>query len=101
MNLAQVIVKPKISEKTQKEEGLGKYVFIVNGSADKANIKRAVNELYEVTPVNVSIINFARKKKRNLKGENGRRFKFYPKVKKAIVTLKKGETINLIETKEK
>ena len=83
-----VIKKPLITERATDLNKLGKYVFIVDGSATKPEVKKAVKEIYKVDAVAVNIVNKPPKKKRmgSLKG----RQKGY---KKAILTLKKGQKI--------
>ena len=88
----KVLIKPIISEKDTLGVDQGKYVFEVSSRANKVEIKKAVNEIYGLKPIKVNIINslgkvvtFGRKK--------GRR----KDTRKAIITLKKGETINIYE----
>ncbi|MBQ3636162.1 MAG: 50S ribosomal protein L23 [Bacteroidales bacterium] len=90
-----VIVKPLVTEKmNQITEKFGnKYGFIVEKKADKAQIKKAVEELYGVKVVSVNtMIAPAKKRSRYTKAGiiNGR----VPSYKKAIVTLAEGETID-------
>lgn len=89
-----VLKKPIITEKaTASGEKLGQYGFIVSGDANKVEIKKAVEKLYSVTVKSVNTMNAAGKirnrytKAGNISGMKGQ-------VKKAVVTLKKGETID-------
>jgi large subunit ribosomal protein L23 len=68
-----------------------KYVFRVNPRANKIQIKDAVERLFQKKVVNVNTCNYAGKEKR-VRGPLGRR----PHWKKAIVTLAKGEKIELV-----
>ena len=68
-----------------------KYVFRVNPRANKIQIKDAVERLFQKNVVNVNTCNYAGKEKR-VRGPLGRR----PHWKKAIVTLAKGEKIELV-----
>jgi large subunit ribosomal protein L23 len=89
-----VIVKPIITEKMSNlEEKLGKYGFIVNNSANKVQIRKSIETTYGVTVDSVNTIRYAGKAKRNRKsgGMDGRT----PSYKKAIITLKKGEVIDI------
>jgi len=89
-----VLKKPLITEKaTSSGEKLGQYGFIVAMNANKVEIKKAVEKMYSVTVKSVNTMNAAGKvrnrytKAGNISGMKGQ-------VKKAVVTLKKGETID-------
>ncbi|MFA5126671.1 MAG: 50S ribosomal protein L23 [Patescibacteria group bacterium] len=88
----RILLKPVISEKATIANSLQQYVFEVDVRANKVEIKKAIQELYKVAPLSINIINQAGKKVRV-----GRTFGTRKRVKKAIVTLKKGETIKLYE----
>jgi large subunit ribosomal protein L23 len=89
-----VIVKPIITEKMSNlEEKLGRYGFIVQNSANKIQIKKDVESTYGVTVESVNTMRYAGKTKRNRKtwAMDGRTTSF----KKAIITLKEGEVIDI------
>jgi large subunit ribosomal protein L23 len=89
-----VIVKPIITEKMSNlEEKLGRYGFIVENSANKIQIKKDVEATYGVTVESVNTMRYAGKTKRNRKtwAMDGRTTSF----KKAIITLKEGEVIDI------
>ena len=69
-----------------------KYVFEVNPAANKLEIKAAVESLFQKRVVSVNTANYAGKKKRERRADFGRR----PHWKKAIVTLKEGEKLDLV-----
>lgn len=77
---------------TLLSEAHGKYVFRVAPSANKLEIKHAVERLFKKTVVDVNTANYAGKKKRERRADFGRR----PHWKKAIVTLKAGEKLDLV-----
>jgi large subunit ribosomal protein L23 len=77
---------------TLLSEKLNKYVFRVNPAANKLQIKRAIEVIFKKAVVDVNTANYAGKKKRERKADFGRR----PHWKKAIVTLKKGEKLDLV-----
>jgi large subunit ribosomal protein L23 len=77
---------------TLLSEQHGKYVFRVAPSANKLEIKRAVEQLFKKTVVAVNTANYAGKKKRERRADFGRK----PHWKKAIVTLKAGEKLDLV-----
>lgn len=85
-----IIKKPLITDKSVALNQTGKYVFMVKTSATKNEIKKAVKEIYRVDALLVNIINQHPKTKmyRGLKSKRGG-------YKKAVVTLKKGQTIDL------
>ena len=89
-----IIKKPVITEKmTAISEKLNKYAFIVDKNANKIEIKKAVEKLYDVKVEAVNTMNYAGKtKSRYTKSGvvSGRT----PAFKKAIVTLKEGDTID-------
>lgn len=90
-----IIIKPIVTEKqTQITEKMpNRYGFRVSPDANKIQIKTAVEEMYNVTVVSVNTMNYSGKtKSRYTKSGviNGKESSF----KKAIVTLKEGETID-------
>ena len=94
----QILIKPILTEKMLKvQETDSKYAFQVNAGATKIDIKRAIQERFEdVTVVNVRTMNVRGKAKQmnTRRGiTRGRRSNW----KKAIVTLRKGDSINFFE----
>ena len=89
-----IIKKPVITEKmTAISEKLNKFAFIVDKNANKIQIKDAVEKLYDVKVTAVNTMNYdGKKKSRYTKAGvvTGRR----PAFKKAVVTLKEGDTID-------
>ena len=92
MNIHQVLVKPTITEKSTILQESGKYTFHVAPKANKVEVKQAVEQSFGVTVVDVNITKLHGKRKRY-----GPRVKKLPDMKKAVVTLKTGDRINLIE----
>ena len=78
------------TEKSTLQEPAGKYFFIVSGSANKIQIKKAVEELYKVKVRNVNTFISTGKLKR-VRYQLGKT----PDVKKAIVTLQEGQKIDI------
>jgi large subunit ribosomal protein L23 len=83
---------PLISEKATMLENEHKYVFKVFKNANKITIKKAIEDIYNVTVVGVNIINIKRRKRRLGKTKGWK-----PGYKKAIVSLKKGQKIEIIQ----
>lgn len=88
----RLLSKPHVSEKAARLADTGTYVFDVPMHAEKVSIRKAVESLYNVHVDGVRIIRIAGKPVRR-----GKRVSFRQDVKKALVTLKKGETISLYE----
>ena len=89
-DLSWVIIGPRITEKSALLSGDNAYVFDVATKANKIQIKKAIAEKYNVHPVKVNVVN--QKARKVMK--RGR--KVHQKgTKKAIVILKKGESIEL------
>jgi large subunit ribosomal protein L23 len=90
----EIIFRPIVTEKlTALGEKLNRYGFIVENTANKIEIKMAVEELYSVTVAEVNTLRYAGKgKSRNTKSGviSGRKNAF----KKAIVTLVDGDKID-------
>ena len=77
---------------TLLSEKLNKYVFRVSPAANKLQIKRAIEVIFKKKVADVNTANYAGKKKRERKADFGRR----PHWKKAIVTLKAGEKLDIV-----
>ena len=81
---------------TEKASLLGekqnKYVFRVSPNANKIQIKQAIEKIFNKKVVAVNTANYAGKKKRERRADFGRK----PHWKKAIVTLKEGDKIDLV-----
>lgn len=94
----QVLIRPLITEKMTNltADQSNKYGFIVNTKANKIEIKKAIEEKFNVNVVNVRTINYDGKTKTQFR-KSGRFVGKTAKYKKAVVTLKKGETIELFE----
>jgi len=88
---AFLIKQPWVTEKATDLSGLRKYVFIVDRKANKSEVKKAIESIYGVKVEGVNIINTKGKAKR-LGRSLGRTSAF----KKAIVTLKEGEKIDVV-----
>lgn len=87
-----VLIKPVVSEKSLSLMEENKYTFYVNKDANKIEIKNAVEKLFNVHVVKVRTMIVKGKLKRQ-----GRFVGRTPDRKKAIVTLKPGEKIEIFE----
>lgn len=98
MTITNVLVKPVITEKSIAEAEGGRYTFVVTRFATKTEIKDALKKVYNVNAASVATYVVKGKRKRTGK----RRMEVADAVwKKAMVTLKKGETISFFETETK
>jgi len=88
-----IIQRASLTEKASLlGEKLNKYVFRVSRNANKIQIKRAVEQLFQKKVVDVNTANYRGKKKRERTANYGRTAHW----KKAIVTLKEGDKIELV-----
>lgn len=90
-HLDRMLTRPRITEKASVLSRRHVYVFEVPKDANKTLIAATVKEIYRVTPVKVNIVNTPAKERtsRGIKGKKSA-------VKKALVYLKKGDTIEII-----
>jgi large subunit ribosomal protein L23 len=95
MDLNNVLKRPLITEKASILMGQNRYVFVVDRQATKKEIKKAVEKIFKVKVIGVQVI--------LVKGKNRRSLRIRKLIrqadwKKAIVTLKEGDKIDLLET---
>ena len=88
----EILRKPIITEKTTYLQEQGRYVFEVAPSSTKHQIKRAVEEAFDVDVVKVNTMNVRGKRKRLGPSQTVQASR-----KKAIVTLAPGNTITIFE----
>jgi large subunit ribosomal protein L23 len=88
----KIFIEPVLSEKANSLREQGKYVFKVDPSATKIQIKEAARRLFNVHPVACSVLVVAGKPKRQRN-----RAGYTSSWKKAIITLPKDEKISLFE----
>jgi large subunit ribosomal protein L23 len=86
-----IVRAPRISEKSARMAENSQFVFDVDTTATKAEIKTAIEALFSVNVVAVNVINIAGKRKM-FKGRPGRR----NALRKAIVSLQAGQQIELM-----
>ena len=88
----KVLIKPVLTEKTTALGENFKYVFKVGINANKVMVKKAIKSVYGVEPVKVNIVRVSGKRVRTgrIRGRTS-------DWKKAIVTLKKGDKIEVFE----
>ena len=90
----EILIKPVVSEKMTDQSGtLNRYGFVVNHTANKIQIKKAIENTYGVTVETVNTMNYRGKTKSKFTKAgliNGKTNKF----KKAIVTVADGDVID-------
>jgi len=93
-----IIIEPVLTEKTNymRENESRKYVFKVDPRANKLQIVKAIHDLFSVNPLNCRVMN-VKSKPRMARTKSGFRLGHTPSWKKAIVTLPKGERIDIFE----
>ena len=92
MHLYEVLRRPLITEKNTGLQAQGKYVFEVAREANKHQVKQAVEKAFKVKVTAVNMLTVFGKERRV-----GRRLVLTPSWKKAIVSLKPGDKIELFE----
>lgn len=93
----KILLRPVITEKTAVLNKENKYIFEVDPDTNKVEIKKAIQEVYGIMPLDVNIMPVKGKKVGTMRKNRGKRKDW----KKAIVTLKKGENIQIYETTPK
>lgn len=92
--MQDVIVKPIITEKSIQDAATGKFTFMVHKQADKRNIKKGVEEAFNVHVLSVATILVKGRTKRVGKKRTEKKDSPW---KKAIVKLEKNEKIDLFD----
>ena len=101
MDRQEIILNPILTEKSSMiMEGMNKYVFKVNVKANKIQIKNEIERRFKISVLNVRTMNFKGKSKNTTIRSGGHVLRSSGKReswKKAIVTLKEGDKINLVD----
>ena len=92
MNINEVLLRPTITEKSTLLQEDGQYTFVIAPRANKTLVKQAVERSFNVRVTSVNITRNRGKRKRY-----GPRVNKQPDTKKAVVTLRPGDRIDLIE----
>jgi len=89
---SEVLIRPVISEKSYEQIARNQYTFRVHKDAHKTQVRQAVEQLFDVKVERVNIVKVQPKPKRRgmFKGTK-------PGWKKAIVQLRKGDSIEIFE----
>ena len=90
LSLYDKILSPLVTEKSTNMTELNKIIFKVTSGANKKNLKTNIEKIFKVNVTKINIIN----KKSRTKVARGKKVKISG-FKKAIITLKKGQSIDL------
>ena len=97
---SKIIIKPVLTEKIATlQERENKYAFIVNGNSNKTEIKKAIQDKFDVKVIKVATLNKSGKVKQMTVKSGGRTIRTSGKrsdYKKAIVTLHSDSTIDFV-----
>ena len=96
MNISQIILKPVLTEKSVRGTASSKYTFEVHASATKVDVKQALLKLYGV---NVDKVNILKGFPKYRWGRGRRPMQKRGMTRKAIVTLKAGEKLDISKPK--
>ena len=90
LHLYDKIISPHITEKSTNLSEQNKIIFKVPSNANKVNLKKNIEKIFKVNVTKINIIN----KKSKIKTTRGKKVRVSG-FKKAIVTIKKGQNIDL------
>lgn len=90
-----VLKRPLLSEKSMSRNDQGQYVFEVSTDANKIEIRKAVEERYKVGVASVRTITIRSKAKMRMT-RRGYIVGKTPQRKKAVITLRQGQTIDIV-----
>ena len=95
MEPQNVILRPVVSEKSYKRLDENVYTFIIHPDASKIEVRQAVEKIFDVKVLKVNTLNRAGKRRRNRRAPT---FGSTSGTKRAMVTLAKGDKIDLFES---
>ena len=86
-----IIKYPLITEKAYHMSAKGQYVFVVDKHTNKVEVRKAIKKIYNVDPISVNTVTI-RGERQKFRGVAGKKVT----LKKAIVTLKKGQKLDIM-----
>lgn len=92
LHFSHILIRPLVTEKSHYISEKGEYAFFVDFFSTKADVKKAIEEIYGVHVRKITTAKMKPKKR-----IRGKQIGYTKKMKKAMVSLKKGETITLFE----
>ena len=90
LHLYDKVLSPLVTEKSTNLSAQNKIIFKVHSKANKKNLKNSIEKIFKVNLTKINIIN----KKSRIKTTRGKKLRVMG-FKKAIITLKKGQNIDL------
>lgn len=93
--LRRIVRRPLVTERSVAGTARSQYAFEVDSRANKHHIKAAVEKIFKVTVLRVNTVRVPSKTGRNLRRPTRRPVALHAPWKKAIVTLKEGDKIEL------
>jgi len=91
----RVIVRPVVTEKSVARTAGSQYTFEVDTQASKRHIKSAIEHIFKVKVLRVNTVSVHGKRKRDMRRRTARPTVQQPDRKKAVVTLRQGDKIEL------
>jgi large subunit ribosomal protein L23 len=90
-----VVVRPVVTEKSVSQTAQTQYTFEVDPAASKHHIKSAIEQIFKVKVLRVNTVTMHGKRKRDMRRRAMKPTVQHPDRKKAIVTLREGDKIEL------
>lgn len=101
MHLYDVLKRPLLTEKTTFQRDLRQYSFEIDTRANKAQVKQAIEEIFNVTVIAVQVVNVPAKRRRYVRsrqvGKKAKQSVRHSGWKKAIVKLAANQKLDLFE----
>lgn len=91
----RVIIRPVVTEKSVSHTAESQYAFDVDARASKRHVKAAIEEIFKVKVLRVNTVTVHGKRKRDMRRRTMKPTIQHPDRKKAIVTLREGDKIEL------
>lgn len=91
----RVVIRPVVTEKSVSHTAQSQYAFDVDPRASKRHVKAAIEEIFKVKVLQVNTVTVHGKRKRDMRRRTMKPTVQHPDRKKAIVTLREGDKIEL------
>lgn len=91
----RVVIRPVVTEKSVAHTAESQYAFDVDARASKRHVKAAIEEIFKVKVLRVNTVTVHGKRKRDMRKRTMKPTVQHPDRKKAIVTLRAGDKIEL------
>jgi len=91
----EVVIRPVVTEKSVGQTSGSQYTFEVDTAASKHHIKLAIEQIFKVKVLRVNTVTVHGKRKRDMRRRTMKPTVQHPDRKKAVVTLREGDKIEL------